>query len=313
MPQRLFSWGALVPEVPDAPEHKPGDRLRPKAPPLEGSFWAAKGLRVVNMSYGLRHAAAVDDRGGVWAWGSSDPTPRQLPCRSKIASLACTDSSLYAVTSRGKVLEWRDLASAPSSGPPAEPPPLGGDLAKVAAASVAAGAGHVLVVGKKGELVGLGDNRRGQLGLGDPAARPSCSQPTLLPPLGAPAVAAACGGEHSVALLADGSCVSFGDDRHLQLGQRTSSVKDLRRGENAVSTPRPVEQMRGRRRRWWTTGRPASVERSAPSASLAAVYEGAARSCAPQSAASAALRLAGACTARLRPPQRCPLSLCSGT
>ena len=72
-------------------------------------------------------------------------------------------------------------------------------------------------VGKKGELVGLGDNRRGQLGLGEPEECPGCTQPTLLGPFAAPVVAAACGGGHSVAALADGSCVSFGDDRHLQV------------------------------------------------------------------------------------------------
>ena len=72
-------------------------------------------------------------------------------------------------------------------------------------------------VGKKGELVALGDNRRGQLGLGAPEEVPGCTAPTLLGPFASPAVAAACGGGHSVVALADGSCVSFGDDRHLQV------------------------------------------------------------------------------------------------
>ena len=72
-------------------------------------------------------------------------------------------------------------------------------------------------VGKKGELVALGDNRRGQLGLGAPEQVPGCTAPTLLGPFASPVVAAACGGGHSVVALADGSCVSFGDDRHLQV------------------------------------------------------------------------------------------------
>ena len=93
-PQRLFSWGVLRPTETE-------EKIPAKAPPSEVSFWASKGLRVVHMSYGMRHAAAVDDKGGVWAWGSSSPTPQQLPCRSRVASLASTDSSLYAITSRG--------------------------------------------------------------------------------------------------------------------------------------------------------------------------------------------------------------------
>ena len=247
--QRLFSCGVLRPS--DA-----GDKVTARAPPSEAAFWASKGLRVVNMSYGQHHAAAVDHHGGVWAWASSEPTPRQLPCRSRIASVASTDASLYAVTSKGKVLEWRDLFSADASAdalalPSAEPRPLGGCLAKVTATSVAAGANHVLIVGKKGELVGLGDNRRGQLGLGAPEERPGCTEPTLLGPFASPVVAAACGGGHSVVALADGSCLSFGDDRHLQLGVRSTSIKDLRRGHDqqggsTLSTPRRVEQMQGR-------------------------------------------------------------------
>jgi hypothetical protein len=147
-PQRIFSCGVLRPS-------DTGDKVPAKAPPSEAAFWASKGLRVVSMSYGQHHAAAVDHRGGVWAWASSEPTPRQLPCRSRVASVASTDASLYAVTSKGKVLEWRDLFSADASGealtlPSAEPRPLGGGLAKVTAASVAAGANHVLIVKQHG-------------------------------------------------------------------------------------------------------------------------------------------------------------------
>ena len=147
-PQRLFSCGVLRPS-------DTGDKVPAKAPPSEAAFWASKGLRVVNMSYGQHHAAAVDHNGGVWAWASSEPTPRQLPCRSRVASVASTDASLYAVTSKGKVLEWRDLFSADATGealtlPSAEPRPLGGGLTKVTAASVAAGANHVLIVKQHG-------------------------------------------------------------------------------------------------------------------------------------------------------------------
>ena len=240
--QRLFSWGLMRPSETEKFTYC-------KELPSDVSFWASKGLRVVTMSYGAHHAAALDDRGGLWAWGgTAGPTPRQLPCRARITGLASTDASLYAVTKQGKVLEWRDLGAALSAEKPlpAEPATLGGALAKVAATSIAAGAAHVLVVGRKGELVGFGDNKRGQLGLGPPEEAPQFEAPTILPAVGGPVTAAACGGEHSVALLADGRCVSFGDDRHLQLGVRNSSIKSLRRGESTVHAPRPVSQLEGR-------------------------------------------------------------------
>lgn len=240
--QRLFSWGLMRPSETEQFTYC-------KELPSETTFWASKGLCVVSMSYGSHHAAALDDRGGLWAWGGmAGPTPRQLPCRAKVTGLASTDASLYAVTKQGKVLEWRDLGSTLSADkpPPAEPAPLGGALAKVAATSVAAGAAHVLVVGRKGELVGLGENNRGQLGLGPPEEAPRFEAPTMLPPVGGPVTTAACGGEHSVAILADGSCVSFGDDRHLQLGLRGQSIKELRRGDSTVHEPRPVAQLAGK-------------------------------------------------------------------
>ena len=120
----MFSWGFLVPS-----ESK--RFISPKAPPNDVGFWSSKGLRIVHMSYGERFAAALDDRGGLWTWGGrAGPTPRQLPCRAQLSSLACTDSSLYAVTSRGKVLEWRDLAERLIAGYPlpTEPRPLEGAL-----------------------------------------------------------------------------------------------------------------------------------------------------------------------------------------
>ena len=71
----------------------------------------------------------------------------------------------------------------------------------------AAGRDHVLVVGSKGELVALGDNERGQLGLGDEGLARS-DVPTLVPPLPAPVSKAACGASHSGLLLADGADAS---------------------------------------------------------------------------------------------------------
>ena len=93
-------------------------------------------------------------RGGVWAWGvSAGPTPEQLPLpRGSLTSLVSTDGSLFAATSRGAVVEWRDVDAQLASGRGApQPAPLGGPLAKVRATSLAAGAEHLLVITDKGE------------------------------------------------------------------------------------------------------------------------------------------------------------------
>ena len=94
---------------------------------------------------------------------------------------------------------WRDLdtALATGGGPPAEPKPLGGAMGKVHAIGVAAGDAHVLMIGRGGEVVAMGDNSRGQLGVGDPMKIPKCEMPNLLEKLPSPAVRAACGGAHS--------------------------------------------------------------------------------------------------------------------
>lgn len=212
-------------------------------------FWASQGLDLKLVSYGCRHGAAVDTKGGLWAWSDvTGPTPRKLPCRASLIALASTDSGLYAVTSRGKVLQWSDLAGslADERLPLAEPSPMGGELGKISAKSIAAGADHVLVVGSRGEVVGFGDNSRGQLGLGDPTTK-RADQPLRLPPLPAAATQVACGDAHSIVLLHNGGCVSFGDDRNLQLGLRNTTIKELRDGASTVHSPQPISLLRDRR------------------------------------------------------------------
>ncbi|KAL3905249.1 MAG: hypothetical protein SGPRY_010979, partial [Prymnesium sp.] len=237
--QTIFSWGQLVPS---AAAH---DVAAEEKAPVLVSFWKERGLQLKLVSHGATHAAAVDDKGGLWVWGeASGPTPRKLPCASSLRCLASTRSSLYATTQRGEVLQWSELNVRLSSGEPIEPIKMRGDLSQVTATSIAGGDDHVLVVGSRGEVVGFGDNSRGQLGLGEPSLA-RADEPKRLP-LRASAIAAACGHAHSLLLLSDGSCLSFGDDRNLQLGLRATSVKALREGASSVHSPQPVSLIGGR-------------------------------------------------------------------
>jgi alpha-tubulin suppressor-like RCC1 family protein len=237
----LFCWGRLAPASAGM-DHVP-HKVRT---PIEVDFWSSRGLCVKQISYGTTHGAAIDDKGGLWAWGTAcGPLPKRVPCSANITSLASTSDALYAVTNRGRVLEWRNLGvhMASDAPPTAEPKPLGGALSRVSAASVAAGNGHVLVVGSRGEVVSFGDNERGQCGIG--SEEPACSEPVLLKtlPAGAKAAMAACGGAHSLVLLKDGSVLAFGDDRNIQLGVRARTVKAMREGPSCVRVPQRVQQL----------------------------------------------------------------------
>ena len=241
--QTLFSWGRLVP-APAGEEVKKVERS-----PFDVTFWSSQGLELKLVSFGVRHAAAVDSKGGLWAWSDAGgPTPRKLPCRSALTSLVSTDGALYALTSRGKVLQWSELGDSLGSEQPlpAEPKPMGGELGKISASSIAAGADHVLVIGSRGEVVGFGDNAHGQLGIGDRSLK-RADQPVRLPQLPAEAAQAACGDGHSIVLLKDGRCVSFGDDRNLQLGVRKTTIRDLRQGLSCVHTPTVIEALKDKR------------------------------------------------------------------
>ena len=101
----LFSWGRLAPTS----DAETPVRIKTREP-MQNSFWASRGLRVVQFSFGASHGAALDDQGGLWAWGeATGPTPRKLACAVPISKLVSSSSALYALTSKGRVIEWRDL------------------------------------------------------------------------------------------------------------------------------------------------------------------------------------------------------------
>jgi len=105
------------------------------------------------------------------------------------------------------------------------------------------------VVTRSGELVAKGSNSHGQLGLGqEPTALPSCAEPVLISyKLPARAVQAACGAAHSVVVLDNGCCVSFGDDRNMQLGLREMTIKEMKNGIKRQTSPQAVGLLRDRR------------------------------------------------------------------
>jgi alpha-tubulin suppressor-like RCC1 family protein len=123
------------------------------------------------------------------------------------------------------------------------PTPVPG-LSNVAA--VAAGSEFALALLGDGSIVAWGENAYGQLGLGDPEGPETCNAvtcskvPRQIPGI-SNAIAIAASGYHSMALLADGTVLSWGADEQ---GQQADGV-GMETGCFCVPTPHPIAAASG--------------------------------------------------------------------
>jgi alpha-tubulin suppressor-like RCC1 family protein len=99
------------------------------------------------------------------------------------------------------------------------PTKVAGDLD--ASAKVFAGGSHSCAIHADGSFWCWGDNRSGQLGVGDTAPR---LVPTKVDSLGNDVVAAYAGGAHTCVVRADGSVWCWGNNQYGQLGVATGST-----------------------------------------------------------------------------------------
>jgi alpha-tubulin suppressor-like RCC1 family protein len=137
------------------------------------------GRRVVEVSAGAAHSLAVDDAGGLWAWGEG--------------FFLCHDDGFD-----------RD-----------EPTQVAA-LAANRVRHATAGSEHTLVVTAAGELYACGDNNFGQLGLGH---NESQRLPQLVTALaGKPVLQVDAGGHHSVVLTEAGEVYAMGKNENGELG-----------------------------------------------------------------------------------------------
>lgn len=85
-------------------------------------------------------------------------------------------------------------------------------------AAAAHGGAHRLIVAQDGRVYGSGEFRSGQLGLGAAELSSSLAEQSMAVVPGLMATSAACGGEHSLVLLPDGTVQAFGRNAEGQLG-----------------------------------------------------------------------------------------------
>ena len=95
-----------------------------------------------------------------------------------------------------------------------------------AVAAISANGRHDLALLANGTVMSWGDNTFGQLGNGTTSANHNAELPVAV--TGLPkAVAVAAGGEHSLALLANGTVMAWGDNSNGQLGNGRTTSSDV--------------------------------------------------------------------------------------
>lgn len=165
------------------------------------------------------HATALLDDGSVWQWGwgpnifviGGDALFNPLPLpvdggggvpMKEVESITSGYGLTAAVRKDGTVWQWG------GGFPPRQVP---GSVSIVAAAQ---GGSHLLMLTAQGQVLSVGANDWGQLGLGDFSSRSSATEVPGMSDV----VAIAVGGSHSLALKRDGSVWVWGMNVHGQLG-----------------------------------------------------------------------------------------------
>ena len=193
-----------------------------------------QGVSVVEMACSWHHSLLRLTDGCVLAYSRDEFGPLRL--ESRVVEMACgsyhsllrlADGHVMAfgLNDSGQLgLEDGDNRNVPT---PITKLPLG-----VSVVEMACGANHSLLRLADGRVLAFGNNKFGQLGLGDTADR---NFPTLITlPLRAPIVEMACGGDHSLLRLADGRVLAFGNNSFGQLG--------LEDGDNR-NVPTPITKL----------------------------------------------------------------------
>lgn len=201
----------------------------------------------VRIAAGMRHTAAIRADSTLWLWGANDRgqlgealttanyyryAPAQLAMGQKWTYVACGASSTFAVRADGTLWAWgENPRSQLGLGPQAastssffQPQQIGtaGNWA-----SVAVGSGHTLALRTDGTLWAWGYNNSGQVGNGIYGTLGNdVQQPIQIGTATTWRQVAACN-TSSLALRADGTIWSWGENSVGQLGDGTTNARNL--------------------------------------------------------------------------------------
>jgi alpha-tubulin suppressor-like RCC1 family protein len=189
---------------------------------------------VTAVSAGAQTSLAVLANGTVWAWGDNlsgelgngssedqSDVPVQVSGISTATAVAAGDNFCLALLRDGTVMAWGDNSggelgigsSAQDSDVPVAIPGLSGVKA------IAAGTLHALALLSDGTVMAWGENIAGELGTGEHGATES-GVPVRVQAIRS-AVGVAAGYEHSAAVLANGTVLTWGSNQFGQLGIAT--------------------------------------------------------------------------------------------
>jgi alpha-tubulin suppressor-like RCC1 family protein len=195
---------------------------------------------VVSIAAGYYHSMAVTADGKVWAWGynnngqlgqyfaSSYTTPRVVKDLSNVKDISGGGSHSLAVKNDGTVWAWGSQSSYGQLGDnsttqrnwPIKTNYIGTTNTAIA---VTAGYYHSLALMNNGKVLAWGCNNNGQLGDNSQTNRYQTVEVKYIGTTNT-AIAVAAGYYHSVALMADGKVLAWGDNSKGQLGDGNATT-----------------------------------------------------------------------------------------
>jgi alpha-tubulin suppressor-like RCC1 family protein len=170
--------------------------------------------RVVELSAGTTHSAAVDEAGALWTWGLG-----QYGSAAKMNALG---------------LGYTNRAMRPT---------LIASLAPQRVRHVSAGFAFTLAVTAAGELYACGNGERGRLGLGSWESKDTFTLVTAL--AGIPVISASAGESHSV-VLTEAGVYTMGNGDHGQLGHGDLGWRQVPTLVKSFAPPLSAEQVDAR-------------------------------------------------------------------
>lgn len=243
----LYAWGRN-----DSNQVGNGDTSRSVEIPTVIDLPLPKDVAVVDIKANLNFTLLLDSAGDVWVWGTNDqgqvgngtvdsvvkPTKIEALDHVFVTDIGAGQRHALAVSLKGEVWAWGNNGAGQVGieVPDGDDPRAKNILAPVRVpglkdvVDVEGGGSFSLAITRRGKVYSWGDNDNGQLGV-DPLIVDQRHTPQLVEGIYQYAVAVAGGKDHAVALLHDGSMMSWGLNFAGQLGIGTN--------EN-VHVPTPV-------------------------------------------------------------------------